>query len=144
MTNYFGKARLTKLLYYYLESTAPAKLAELKRELSEDKDAREYKFYYRKYRGSEWLKTEIFVGEVTFHFEIHGFGIGKSGKKGVTLRECRSIEDNAMEEPVEKVTFNGFAYYDENFCPINSRDRVSCELMCEDLAKTTAVRTRKE
>lgn len=142
MTNYFGKARLTKLLYFYLESTSPAKLAELKRELAEDEDRREYKLNYRKSRGSEWLKTEIFVGEVAFYFEIYSFG--ESGKY-VTLRERRSIDDNDTGAPVEKETFKGHAYYDVNFCPINPRkERVSYELMCENLAKTTAVRTRKE
>ena len=141
MTNYFGKARLTKLLYFYLESTSPAKLAELKRELTEDEDRREYKLNYRKYRGSEWLKTEIFVGEVAFYFEINSFG---GSGKCVTLRERRSIDDNDTDAPVEKETFYGHAYYDANFCPINPRnERVSYELVCENLAKATAVKTRK-
>lgn len=142
MTNYFGKTRLTKLLYFYLESTSPAKLAELKRELGEEGERREYKLYYKKSHGSEWLKTEIFVGEVAFHFEIHSFG--RSGKC-VTLRERRIVEGKGAEAPIEKETFNGFAYYDANFCPINPRnERVSYELVCEDIAKTTAGKTRKE
>lgn len=142
MTNYFGKTRLTKLLYFYLESTSPAKLAELKRELGEEGERREYKLYYKKSHGSEWLKTEIFVGEVAFYFEI--YSCGGSGKC-VNLRERRSIDDNGTDAPVEKETFNGYAYYDANFCPINPRnERVSYELFCEDLAKTTAGKTRKE
>lgn len=142
MTNYFGKARLTKLLYFYLESTSPAKLAELKRELSVDEEGREYKIYYRKSRGSEWLKTEIFVGEVAFYFEIYSFG---GSGKCVTLRERRIVDDIGMDAPVEKETYKGQAYYDANFCPIIPRyERVCDELLCDNLAKTTAVKTRKE
>ena len=53
MTNYFGKQKLTQLLYNYLELSAPEKLAELKRELKAAGEGRKYIIGYKKYRGSE-------------------------------------------------------------------------------------------
>ena len=53
MPNYFGKQRLVRILYNYLEWTAPEKLAELKRELKEAGEYRKYEIKYTKRRGSQ-------------------------------------------------------------------------------------------
>ena len=59
MPNYFGKQRLVRILYNYLEWTAPEKLAELKRELKEAGEYRKYEIKYTKRRGDEWLKAHM-------------------------------------------------------------------------------------
>lgn len=61
MPNYFGKQRLVRILYNYLEWTAPEKLAELKRELKEAGEYRKYEIKYTKRRGDEWLKAHIYL-----------------------------------------------------------------------------------
>lgn len=114
MTNYFGKQRLTKILYNYLEQTAPEKLAELKRELKAAGEYRKYEIKYKKFRGDEWLKSRIYFGDIEYRFEIYAYG---NGAKSVTLREKKVIGD--YDESVTQ-TFVGTAYYDKDFNPINS------------------------
>lgn len=112
MANYFGKQRLVRILYYYLEQTAPEKLAELKRELRESGEYRKYEISYKKYRGNEWLKAHVYFGDVEYRFEL--YACGKSAKS-VTLREKKIIGD--YDESVAQI-FVGNAYYDEDFNPI--------------------------
>lgn len=139
MTNYFGKQRLTRLLYHYLEQTAPEKLAEIKRELKEAGEYRKYGIRHRKFRGSEWLTTGVFFGGIEYEFEIYAFG-GRA--KHVTLREKTIID----EEDREKVTeiFSGYAYYDKNFKPITeTKDKYSDLLICNRLQKKECERNGK-
>ncbi len=111
MPNYFGKQRLTRILYYYLEQTAPEKLAELKRELKAAGEYRKWEISYKKHRGSEWLETHIYFDDTEYSFEIYACG---KAAKSVTLREKKIIGDD--DESVTQ-TFTGTAYYDENFNP---------------------------
>lgn len=131
MTNYFGKQKLTRLLYHYLEQSAPEKLAEIKRELKEAGEYRKYAIRHKKYRGSEWLTTGIIFGNIEYQFEIYACG---GGAKKVTLRE-KTIVD---EEDGEKVTeiFSGYAYYDKDFKPITDiEEKFSNLLICNRLQK---------
>lgn len=112
MANYFGKQKLTRILYNYLEQSAPEKLAELKRELKAAGEYRKFEIDYKKYRGSEWLKSKIFFGDIEYRFEIYAFG---KEAKYVTLREKKIIGD--YDENVTQ-TFCGTAYYDKDFNPI--------------------------
>ncbi|MGN0686807.1 MAG: hypothetical protein ACI4KA_01720 [Oscillospiraceae bacterium] len=131
MTNYFGKQRLTRILYNYLVQSAPEKLAELKRELKESGEYRKYEIRYKKYRGSEWLNTSIFFGDIEYRFEIYSFG--SSGKR-VTLREYKVIDGDRGDIVTE--TFSGFAYYDKDFNPITATtDKYSNFLICNQLQK---------
>lgn len=131
MTNYFGKARLVKILYYYLEQSAPEKLAELKRELKEVGEHRKYALEYRKHRGREWLRGSIIFGGIEYRFEIYTFG-GRG--KRVALREDRVIVGERGDIVTE--TFSGFAYYDKDFKPITATtDKYSDLLVCNQLQK---------
>lgn len=131
MTNYFGKQKLTRLLYHYLEQSAPEKLAEIKRELKEAGEYRKYGIRHKKYRGSEWLATGIFFGGIEYAFEIYACG---GSSKRVTLREKTIVE----VEDGEKVTeiFSGYAYYDKDFKPITEiEENYSDLLICNRLQK---------
>lgn len=131
MTNYFGKARLTKILYNYLEQSAPEKLAELKRELKEAGEYRNYKISYKKCRGGEWIDTSIYFGDIEYRFKVYSFG--GSGKM-VTLREYKVIDGERGDIVTE--TFSGFAYYDKDFNPITAtKDKYSDFLICNQLQK---------
>lgn len=132
MTNYFGKQKLTKILYNYLEQSAPEKLAELKRELKAAGEYRKYEIQYKKRRGSEWLNTSIYFGDIEYRFEVYSFG--GSGKR-VTLREYKVIDGDRGDIVTE--TFSGFAYYDKDFKPItNTTDKYSDLLILQSIAKT--------
>lgn len=132
MTNYFGKQKLTKILYNYLEQSAPEKLAELKRELKAAGENRKYEIQYKKRRGSEWLNTSIYFGDIEYRFEVYSFG--GSGKR-VTLREYKVIDGERGDIVTE--TFSGFAYYDKDFKPItNTTDKYSDLLILQSIAKT--------
>ena len=132
MTNYFGKQKLTKILYNYLEQSAPEKLAELKRELKAAGEYRKYEIRYKKHRGSEWLNTSIYFGDIEYRFEVYSFG--GSGKR-VTLREYKVIDGERGDIVTE--TFSGFAYYDKDFKPItNTTDKYSDLLILQSIAKT--------
>lgn len=132
MTNYFGKQKLTKILYNYLEQSAPEKLAELKRELKAAGEYRKYEIQYKKRRGSEWLNTSIYFGDIEYRFEVYSFG--GSGKR-VTLREYKVIDGERGDIVTE--TFSGFAYYDKDFKPItNTTDKYSDLLILQSIAKT--------
>lgn len=124
MANYFGKQRLVKILYSYLEQTAPEKLAELKRELKTAGEYRKYEIKYEKHRGNEWLKAHIYFDDIEYRFEI--YACGKSAKN-VTLREKKTIGD--YDENVTQ-TFVGTAYYNEDFIPILD---VKVPWRCSDL-----------
>lgn len=131
MTNYFGKQKLTKILYNYLEQSAPEKLAELKRELKAAGEYRKYEIQYKKRRGSEWLNTSIYFGDIEYRFEVYSFGC--SGKR-VTLREYKVIDGERGDIVTE--TFSGFAYYDKDFNPItNTTDKYSDLLILQSIAK---------
>lgn len=132
MTNYFGKQKLVRILYNYLELSAPEKLAELKRELKEAGEYRKYGILYRKYRGSEWLTTGIVFGHVEYQFEIYACG---GGAKKVTLREKTIIDVAEVEKTTE--IFSGYAYYDKDFNPITEiAEKYSDLLICNRLQKT--------
>lgn len=131
MTNYFGKARLTKILYNYLEQSAPEKLAELKRELKAAGEYRKYEIQYKKRRGREWLNTSIYFGDIEYRFEVYSFG--GSGKR-VTLCEYKVID--GVRGDIVTETFSGFAYYDKDFNPITAtKDKYSDLLICNQLQK---------
>lgn len=131
MTNYFGKQKLTKILYNYLEQSAPEKLAELKRELKAAGEYRKYEIQYKKRRGSEWLNTSIYFGDIEYRFEVYSFG--GSGKR-VTLSEYKVIDGERGDIVTE--TFSGFAYYDKDFKPItNTTDKYSDLLILQSIAK---------
>lgn len=111
MTSYLGKQRLTRILYNYLEQSAPEKLSELKRELKNSGKYRKYKIRYKKYRNSEWLNTGIYFGDIVYYFEI--YACGKDGKS-VTLSEKKVIGDDYGENvtqtflvQVQSITKNG-------------------------------------
>ena len=108
MPNYFGKQRLVRILYNYLEWTE--KLAELKRELKEAGEYRKYEIKYTKRRGDEWLKAHIYFDRIEYRFEMHAWG--KESKR-VTLIEKKVIGDYDDESITQ--TFAGIAHYDENF-----------------------------
>lgn len=129
MATYFGKRKLTKILYNYLAKTSPEKLAELKRELREAGEYRKEEIRYKPFRGSEWLKASIFFAGMTFKFEI--YAEGKSYKR-VTMKEYKVTEDD-----VETKTFSGYAYY-KDFKPLDSDEllrsyKYSDELLVADL-----------
>ncbi len=133
MTNYFGKQKLTLLLFSYLELSSPIKLAELKRELKESGTYRKHIIRYKKSRGDEWLTTSIFFGKITYDFEIYSFG---GAGKYVTLREQRRINDRRGNE-IKAEIFSGYAYYDKDFKPITeTTDKYSDFLICNRLQKT--------
>ncbi len=133
MTNYFGKQKLTQLLYNYLELSSPEKLAELKRELKEADEDRKHIIRYKKSNGSEWLTTLIFFGEIMYDFEIFSFG---GASKHVTLRERRITDDSRGNESKTEI-FSGYAYYDKDFKPITeTTDKYSDLLICNRLQKT--------
>lgn len=115
MPNYFGKQRLVRILYNYLEWTAPEKLAELKRELKEAGEYRKYEVKYTKRRGDEWLKAHIYFDRIEYRFEMHAWG--KESKR-VTLIEKKVIGDYDDESITQ--TFAGTAHYDENFNPVDT------------------------
>lgn len=132
MTNYFGKQKLTQLLYNYLELSAPEKLAELKRELKAAGEGRKYIIGYKKYRGSEWLTSSICFGEIEYIFEI--YACGSAGKR-VVLREHRIMDDEHGNE-IRSDIFSGHACYDEDFKPITeTTDKYSDLLICNHLQK---------
>lgn len=132
MTNYFGKQKLVRILYNYLELSAPEKLAELKRELKEAGEYRKYGILYKKYRGSEWITTGIVFGNVEFQFEIYACGCEA---KKVTLREKILVDVDEVEKTME--IFKGYAYYDKDFNPITSiTEKYSDLLICNRLQKT--------
>lgn len=114
MPNYFGKQRLVRILYNYLEWTAPEKLAELKRELKEAGEYRKYEIKYKKRRGDESLKAHIYFDRIEYRFEMHAWG--KESKR-VTLIEKKVIGD--YDESITQ-TFAGTAHYDENFNPVDT------------------------
>ncbi len=133
MTNYFGKQKLTQLLYNYLELSSPEKLAELKRELKAAGEYRKYVIEYKKSHGSEWLKSSIRFGDIWYYFDIYTFG--GAGKR-VTLREYREM-DNEQGSEGRKEIFSGYAYYDKDFKPITeTTDKYSDLLICNRLQKT--------
>ncbi len=113
MATYFGKRKLTKILYHYLAETAPEKLAELKRELREAGEYRKEEIRYKPFRGDEWLKAQIFFAGMTFKFEIYVTG---NPYKRVTMREYRVTGDEVTTE-----TFSGYAYYKE-FKPLDNEE----------------------
>lgn len=132
MVNYFGKQKLTRILYNYLEQSAPEKLAELKCELKAAGDFRKDEIRYKKYRGSEWLNSSIYFGDIEYRFEIYSFG--SSGKR-VTLREYKVIDGERGD--IVTQTFSGFAYYDTDFNPItDTTDKYSDLLILQSIAKT--------
>lgn len=112
MASYLGKQRLTRILYNYLENSAPEKLSELKRELKSDGEYRKYKIRYKKHQNSEWLNTSIYFGDIEYRFEI--YACGKDGKS-VKLREKKVTEGDYDENVIQ--TFCGTAYYDKDFNP---------------------------
>lgn len=95
MASYLGKQRLTRILYNYLENSAPEKLSELKRELKSDGEYRKYKIRYKKHQNSEWLNTSIYFGDIEYRFEIYAWSlsvdnltfnsayVGTSSNKGI-------------------------------------------------------------
>ena len=129
MVNYFGKQRLTRILYNYLEQSAPEKLSELKRELKAAGEYRKYEIKYEKHYGSEWLKSRIFFGDIEYRFEIYASG---RETKNVTLREKKVVGD--YDESITE-TFCGFAYYDKDFNPINTKERCSDLLQVQSIIK---------
>lgn len=130
MPNYFGKQRLVRILYNYLEWTAPEKLAELKRELREAGEYRKYEIKYKKRRGDEWLKAHIYFGDIEYRFEMYAWG--KESKR-VILREKKVIGD--YDESITQ-TFAGIARYDENFSPVDTdTSRCSDLLVLHSIAK---------
>lgn len=133
MTNYFGKQRLTRILYNYLAQSAPEKLAELKRELKAAGEYRKDEIRYKKYRGSEWLNASICFADIEYRFEIYAFySFGGAGGKRVTLREYKVIDGERGDIVTE--AFSGFAYYDKDFNTItNTTDKYSELLVCNQL-----------
>ncbi len=132
MTNYFGRRRLTLILFGYLEKTAPEKLEEFKETLKAEKGYEEYIITYKKYRGSEWLRTAILYDGELYRLEIYAFG---GGGKRVILREHKIIERDC--DDITSEIFNGFAYYDKDFRPIvNTADKYSDLLVLQSIAKT--------
>ena len=131
MPNYFGKQRLVRILYNYLEWTAPEKLAELKRELKEAGEYRKYEIKYTKRRGDEWLKAHIYFDRIEYRFEMHAWG--KESKR-VTLIEKKVIGDYDDESITQ--TFAGTAHYDQNFNPMDT-DTSHCSdlLVLQSIAK---------
>ena len=131
MPNYFGKQRLVRILYNYLEWTAPEKLAELKRELKEAGEYRKYEIKYTKRRGDEWLKAHIYFDRIEYRFEMHAWG--KESKR-VTLIEKKVIGDYDDESITQ--TFAGAAHYDENFNTVDT-DTSHCSdlLALQSIAK---------
>lgn len=131
MPNYFGKQRLVRILYNYLEWTAPEKLAELKRELKEAGEYRKYEIKYTKRRGDEWLKAHIYFDRIEYRYEMHAWG--KESKR-VTLIEKKVIGDYDDESITQ--TFAGTAHYDENFNPVDT-DTSHCSdlLALQSIAK---------
>ena len=131
MTNYFGKQKLTKILYNYLEQSAPEKLAELKRELKAAGENRKYEIRYKKFRDIEWLDAPIYFGDIEYRVEVYSFG--DSGKR-VTLHEYKVIAGERGD--IVTKTFSGFAYYDKDFNPITAtKDKYSVLLICNQLQK---------
>ena len=131
MVNYFGKQKLTRILYNYLEQSAPEKLAELKRELKAAGEYRKYEIRYKKYRGSEWLNSSIYFGDIEYRFEI--FTTGGTAKR-VTLREYKVIDGERGDVVTE--IFSGYAYYNKDFEPITKTDyKYSDMLILQSLAK---------
>lgn len=130
MPNYFGKQRLVRILYNYLERTAPEKLAELKRELKEAGEFRKYEIKYTKRRGDEWLKAHIYFGDIEYRFGMYAWG--KEFKR-VTLIEKKVIGD--YDESITQ-TYAGTARYDENFNPVDTdASRYSDLLVLQSIAK---------
>ena len=134
MATYFGKRKLTKILYHYLSETAPEKLAELKRELREAGEYRKHKIKYRKSSSREYLEACIIFGGIVFQIDL--YTKGKLGKR-VTMREFRILEDECGENAT-KQTFYGYAIYGGDLKPLENddekRDRYYCDaLLVADL-----------
>ena len=127
----FGKQKLTKILYTYLEKSAPEKLAELKRELKTAGEYRKEIIRYKKNHSSEWLTTSIYFGQFEYRFKIYAFG---ANNKRITLEELL-VEDGERGDIVTKL-FGGYAYYTANFDPITDiNERFSDLLICENISK---------
>lgn len=135
MPNYFGKQRLVRILYNYLEWTAPEKLAELKRELKEAGEYRKYEIKYKKRRGDESLKANIYFDDIEYRFEIYvNEEPWNKETKRVTLIEKKVIGDYDDESITQ--TFAGAAHYDQNFSPVDT-DTSHCSylLALQSIAK---------
>lgn len=135
MPNYFGKQRLVRILYNYLEWTAPEKLAELKRELKEAGEYRKYEIKYKKRRGDESLKAHIYFDDIEYRFEIYvNEEPWNKETKRVTLLEKKVIGDYDDESITQ--TFAGAAHYDQNFSPVDT-DTSHCSdlLALQSIAK---------
>lgn len=125
MANYFGKRRLTQILFNYLEQSAPEKLSKLKRDLKENSKCTDFYLCYKKHRNSEWLNTSIYNGD-TVVYQIKIFATG-TDNKAVTLWENKVIENDYGEKSTQ--IFSATTYYDKTFNPKLYNDTKYADLL---------------
>lgn len=113
MTNYFGKARLKKILYSYI-SDRPELIKGIRADGS---------LYYEKFRGYEWL--ECYYNDY-YHFKICAWG---KSSKVVTLDEYRYNEKKDKYLSFNRVV----SYYSNDFRPNPNNKNKSLD--CYDVAK---------
>lgn len=95
MTGHFGKRRLTKILYGYLEQSAPEKLTELKREMKNWGSDRKHLIRYKKRGSREEIYTCIFFGAVAYHFNLRASKT--ETHRYVSVTEWETTEDRNGE-----------------------------------------------
>ncbi len=126
MVGYFGKRRLTKILYGYLEQSAPEKLTELKREMKSWGSDRKRFIRYEKRESREMISTSIFFGAIEYRFKLCADKV--ESYRYVCVYEREATEDRTGEEIVDK-KFEGKARYAYNFELLDS----TSEYLCCDL-----------
>lgn len=117
--NYFGKRRMKKILFFYLSDREDI-VKEIKAQ------CREYEWYimqYEKYRGSEWFKTGVLVGDTYYTFKLSA----DNGKNGSRIQMKEYAEENYdHDNAVKTIKFYGHAFYDENHYPYTGSSKLCC------------------